>query len=303
MSRSPCVTGKFVSSLLHAVEADSQGRCHARAKERQDCDFDRRDFGRGSCSGVRPELPSTACPHRHWIPRHAFGCSSASTRSTTGRALGPATRRGEPGRCRPYHRGGYRRAGPTRTATRCCWETAPRSLPRPGLYKALAYDPAKDFAPITLVAVAPMWLVAHPSVPATSLREFIAYGKQYKGTLDFASAGPGTGPHMTNEQLRLATGIDLVNIQYKGGGAAVTAIMSGEAKAGFVVAANMLSFVNAGKLKAYAVSEQEAVCRSAGRPDRRRSGTAGLRVHLLGRNAGAGRHVHPDHLEGEPGSG
>jgi len=64
----------------------------------------------------------------------------------------------------------------------------------PSLYRTLPYDPVKDLAPITLVAVAPMWLVAHPSVPADNLREFIAYAKQYRGGLDFASAGPGTGP-------------------------------------------------------------------------------------------------------------
>lgn len=143
----------------------------------------------------------------------------------------------------------------------------------PSLYKTLSYDPVKDLAPITLVAVAPMWLVAHPSVPADNLREFIVYAKQYKGGLDFASAGPGTAPHMTNEQLRLAAGIDLVNVQYKGGGAAMAAIVSGEAKAGFLVAANTLSFVNAGKLKAYAVSSKK---RFTGTPDIPTADEAGL---------------------------
>ena len=143
----------------------------------------------------------------------------------------------------------------------------------PSLYKTLSYDPIKDLAPITLVAVAPMYLVAHPSLPAANLHEFLAYAKQHKGALDFASAGPGTGPHMTNEQLRLAAGIDLVNVQYKGGGAAMAAIMSGEAKAGFIVAANVLSFVNAGKLKAYAVSSKR---RFVGTPDIPTADEAGL---------------------------
>jgi tripartite-type tricarboxylate transporter receptor subunit TctC len=143
----------------------------------------------------------------------------------------------------------------------------------PSLYKTLSYDPVKDLAPITLVAVAPMYLVAHPSLPAVNLHEFLAYAKQHKGALDFASAGPGTGPHMTNEQLRLATGIELVNVQYKGGGAAMAAIVSGEAKAGFVVAANVLSFVNTGKLKAYAVSSKK---RFVGTPDIPTADEAGL---------------------------
>jgi len=143
----------------------------------------------------------------------------------------------------------------------------------PSLYKTLSYDPVKDLAPITLVAVAPTVLVSHPLIPAADLREFIAYGKQHKGALDFASSGPGTVGHMTNELFRHAAGIDLVNVQYKGGGAAMAAIISGEAKAGFVIAANTLSMVNAARLKAYAVSGKK---RFAGAPDIPTADEAGL---------------------------
>ena len=143
----------------------------------------------------------------------------------------------------------------------------------PSLYKTLSYDPVKDLAPITLVAVAPTVLVSNPSISAANLREFIVYAKQHKGALDFASSGPGTVGHMTNELLRHAAGIDLVNVHYKGGGAAMAAIVSGEAKAGFVTAANTLSMVKAAKLKAYAVTGKK---RFAGAPDIPTADEAGL---------------------------
>jgi tripartite-type tricarboxylate transporter receptor subunit TctC len=143
----------------------------------------------------------------------------------------------------------------------------------PSLYKALSYDPIRDLAPVTLVAVAPTFLVSNPSISAANLREFIADAKQHKGALDFASSGPGTVGHMTNELLRHAAGIDLINIHYKGGGAAMAAIVSGEAKAGFVTAANTLSLVKAAKLKAYAVTSRK---RFAGAPDIPTADEAGL---------------------------
>jgi tripartite-type tricarboxylate transporter receptor subunit TctC len=134
----------------------------------------------------------------------------------------------------------------------------------PNLYKSLPYDPAKDFSPITLAALAPTMLVAHPSVPASTLSEFLAYAKAQPRGIDFATAGPGTNNHIAMELLKHATGVNAVAIHYKGGGASSLAILSGEVKAGFGLVPQVLPHVKAGKLKAYVVSGRK---RFPGAPD------------------------------------
>ena len=127
----------------------------------------------------------------------------------------------------------------------------------PSLYRNLSYDPLKDLAPITLVASAPMLLVAHPSIPPANLREFIAYAKQASQPLGYASAGIGTATHLPGEQLKQLTGIDLVAVHYKGGGAAMLAMLAGEVKAGFSVVPLALPHVRAGKVKAYVITTRK----------------------------------------------
>jgi tripartite-type tricarboxylate transporter receptor subunit TctC len=125
---------------------------------------------------------------------------------------------------------------------------------RPSLYRSLPYDPAKDFAPITLIASSAQMLVAHPSVPAANLDEFLAYAKRQPRGVDFANAGPATASHLTSELFRQATGVNVVPVNYKGGGAALVAILGGETKAGFSLLFLALPQVKAGKIKAYAVT-------------------------------------------------
>jgi tripartite-type tricarboxylate transporter receptor subunit TctC len=143
----------------------------------------------------------------------------------------------------------------------------------PNLYKSLPYDPVKDFSPITLAALAPTMLVAHPSVPAATLAELLAYAKQQTGGIHFASAGPGTNSHVVIELLKHATGLNVVPIHYKGGGAATLAILSGEVKVGFGAVPNVLPHVKAGKVKAYVVSGRQ---RFPGAPDVPTAAEAGL---------------------------
>jgi tripartite-type tricarboxylate transporter receptor subunit TctC len=143
----------------------------------------------------------------------------------------------------------------------------------PNLYKSLPYDPVKDLSPITLVALAPLMLVAHPSVPAATLREFIEYAKRQPGGMNVTSAGPGTAVHMTGELLNHAAGINLVSVQYNGGAAATMAVLSGEVKAGFSLVPNVLPHVTAGKLKGYAITGGK---RFAGAPDVPTANEAGL---------------------------
>ncbi|MBI2291131.1 MAG: tripartite tricarboxylate transporter substrate binding protein [Betaproteobacteria bacterium] len=127
----------------------------------------------------------------------------------------------------------------------------------PNLYRSLPYDPERDFAPIALLASSPVMLVAHPSVPAANLSEFITYAKRQPRGVDFANAGPWTNNHMTGELFKQLTGVNLVQVNYKGGGAATAAIIRGETKAGFSVPFVSLPHVKAGKLKAYAVTSSK----------------------------------------------
>ncbi len=146
----------------------------------------------------------------------------------------------------------------------------------PSLYKNLQYDSLKDFAPITLAARLPSVLVAHPSIPAATLREFVDYAKQQPGAINFASAGVGTAGHIANELFRSLTGINVVNVHYKGGGASVLALMGGEVKAGVALMGNVLPHVRAGKLKSYVVTGKTRFAGAPEIPSAVESGMPGL---------------------------
>ena len=88
----------------------------------------------------------------------------------------------------------------------------------PSTVKQLAHDPDASFVPITLLALGSHLVVAHPSVPASNLKELIAYAKQNPGQLSYASPGSGSPQHLAGETIKLETGIDMTHIPYKGGG-------------------------------------------------------------------------------------
>jgi len=98
----------------------------------------------------------------------------------------------------------------------------------PSVYAKLGYDPVKDFAPISLIAVSPYLLVVHPSVEAKSLPEFVAFVKARPGTLNYASAGNGSTTHLAMEMLKSAAGLAITHVPYKGNGPAGTAVIAGE---------------------------------------------------------------------------
>ncbi|MBI2294671.1 MAG: tripartite tricarboxylate transporter substrate binding protein [Betaproteobacteria bacterium] len=114
------------------------------------------------------------------------------------------------------------------------------------LFKNLPYDPLRDFAPISLLTKGVTVLVVHPSVPAKSVQELIALGKQ-KGNISWGSAGTGTISHLTGELFTQVTGVNFLHVPYKGAGPALTAFLS-------PVTAH--AQLKAGKLKAFAVSSR-----------------------------------------------
>jgi len=124
----------------------------------------------------------------------------------------------------------------------------------PSIYPKLGYDPVKDLAPITMVAVSPHALVIHPSIPANSVKELIAWAKANPGKINFASAGNGTAVHLAGEQFKLMTGIEMVHVPYKGGAQALTAMVGGEVNMTLNGLLATLPHIKSGKLKALAIA-------------------------------------------------
>ncbi len=121
------------------------------------------------------------------------------------------------------------------------------------LFKHLAYDPVKDFAPISLMTNSGIALVVNASLPASNLKEFVAYAKAKTGGVNYASAGGGTSSQLSGELFNQMTGAKLVHIPYKGAGFALTAVVSGETQAAFLSTTTANVQVKAGRLKALAV--------------------------------------------------
>ena len=120
------------------------------------------------------------------------------------------------------------------------------------LYK-LAYDPVKDFAPISQVAVGQTLLVVHNAVPARNLQELIKLARARPGELTFASPGSGTSPHLTAELLKSVAGLDIRHIPYKGGTAAIPDLLGGRVMMMFSPMAVSLPLARAGKVRGLAV--------------------------------------------------
>jgi tripartite-type tricarboxylate transporter receptor subunit TctC len=134
----------------------------------------------------------------------------------------------------------------------------------PSLYKSPGYDPRKDFAPIGMIGNAPNSLVVHPSFPAKSVAELVAYAKANPDKVNFGSAGAGTASHITGEYFARAAGIRLVHIPYKGTGPALTDLLGGHIPMAFAPIPASHSNVSAGKLRALAVT---SIARSGLLPD------------------------------------
>ena len=132
------------------------------------------------------------------------------------------------------------------------------------LYSHLAFDPVKDFAPVALVGIQPNMLVVHPSVPAHSVAELIAFAKQHPGKLNYASTGAGVASHLSAELFKSMTGVDMVHVPYKGASLAVVDLISGQVQLSLISAPGVVPHLKAGRLRALAVTTAH---RSASLPD------------------------------------
>lgn len=126
----------------------------------------------------------------------------------------------------------------------------------PGLFPKLPFDVQRDLAPITLFASVPHILCAHPALPVKSVKELIALARSRPDQLNYASQSSGSSSHLTAELFRTMAGVKMTHIPYKGGGPALTALVSGEVTLGFPVPVTALSQIKAGRLKALAVTSR-----------------------------------------------
>ncbi len=123
----------------------------------------------------------------------------------------------------------------------------------PSLYARLNYDPVKDLAPISLAAAVQNVMIVHPSVPAKTLKEFIAMAKANPGKFNFGSGGSGTTSHLAPELLKSLAKINMVHVPFKGTGVGMIGLMSGQVDTLFIAAPIAAPQVNAGKVRALVV--------------------------------------------------
>ena len=123
-----------------------------------------------------------------------------------------------------------------------------------GLYPELPYDPVRDFAPVSLTAVGPYVLLAHPSLPAMSIKQLVALAKNRPGELTFASGGNGTGTHLSGELLKQTTGAKLVHVPYKGTGPGLIDLVAGQVSVMFAGVPPALPHVTSKRARALAVT-------------------------------------------------
>jgi tripartite-type tricarboxylate transporter receptor subunit TctC len=125
------------------------------------------------------------------------------------------------------------------------------------IYPKLAFDPARDFAHVTLLATLPSLLVVHPSLPARNVKELVALARARPGALSYASGGAGTSTQLLMEWLKLEAGVNIVHVPYKGSGPALVDQISGRIEVAFTTIIAVLPYIQAGRLRAIAVSTRE----------------------------------------------
>ena len=146
------------------------------------------------------------------------------------------------------------------------------------IYKSTGYDSLKDFTPITLAVTAPQIVVVHPSVPARTFKEFAALVKRSQGKINYGSSGPGSISHLSAELYKRMTKTDMLHVPFKGSALITIALLSGEVDVVFSDMAVVLPHVQAGKLRALAVTGLKPTPLVPGLPSLAESGVPGFNM-------------------------
>jgi len=137
--------------------------------------------------------------------------------------------------------------------------TSATQIVRNFMVRSATFDALRDFTPITALYSAVTLMVAHPSVPVSSMSELIEYAKRNPGKLSFGSSGIGTDHHLTGEQIRILTGADIVHIPYKATAQALLDVVTGQLPLTFAITAAASSFIKSGKIKVLGVVKNQRV--------------------------------------------
>jgi hypothetical protein len=129
----------------------------------------------------------------------------------------------------------------------------------PHIFTNTGYDVNRDFVPVTLIAKVPSLFVVHPDLPVNNLKELVAYTKKYPGKLNYGSAGNASAGHLAMEYLKLATGIELLHIPYKGTGPALTDLLAGRIQVFSAGTPALLQYIRSGKLRAIATGTPQRI--------------------------------------------
>ncbi len=148
----------------------------------------------------------------------------------------------------------------------------------PAVYKKLAYDPARDFRPIALVATIPVALVVHPSIAANNARDFVAVAKAASPPLQFASSGSGAIPHLTGELFQLSQGLKMQHVPYKGAPLAMSDLLAGRVQVMFDNLPTVLPHIRSGKMRALAIAGSKRAKALPDLPTLAEAGVTGVEV-------------------------
>lgn len=164
-----------------------------------------------------------------------------------------------------------------------------------GLYDSMPFNPATDIAPIALLAVAPLVLVVHPSVPARNVKELVAFMRGQCGGVNYASQAVGSTGHLAMELFKSLARVEATNVPYRGSAAMATVdLITGRVAMGFVNTSTVLSQIRAGKLRAIAVAEKQRLAVAPAIPTLDESGYPGFEATPwlgLGARAGTPREI------------
>ncbi len=134
------------------------------------------------------------------------------------------------------------------------------------LFRKVAWDPVKDFAPISLTIVTPNIVVVHPSLPVKSIKELIALAKARPGELNYGSGSTGAANHVAAELFKSMAGVNIVRINYKGAGTAIIDLVAGQLQVMFATAGSVTHHIKSGRLRALAVTSAEPSALAPGLP-------------------------------------
>lgn len=148
------------------------------------------------------------------------------------------------------------------------------------LQKNVPFDLKRDFSPVGMVATSPFLVVVHPSVPAKTIQEFVAYAKANPGKLNYGSAGAGTAPHLAGELFKLRTGIEMTHVPYQGSGPNVTGLLRGDVQMSAISMNSIEGFLGSNDIRVLAIMSPERIAKLPNVPTLAESGIADVNVDL-----------------------